>query len=66
LLGSWRNWQTRKVEGLVPERVCWFKSSRAHFKNVEVESLGLRVSGKLSNSRPIQTLNTLPSTLNPY
>jgi hypothetical protein len=29
--GSWRNWQTRKVEGLVPARACWFNSSRAHF-----------------------------------
>ena len=28
--GSWRNWQTRKVEGLVPARACWFDSSRAH------------------------------------
>src|SRR5689334_2232609 len=27
--GSWRNWQTRKVEGLVPARACWFNSSRA-------------------------------------
>src|SRR3954464_3859797 len=31
--GSWRNWQTRKVEGLVPARACWFNSSRAHFWN---------------------------------
>lgn len=30
-MGSWRNWQTRKVEGLVPARACWFKSSRAHW-----------------------------------
>ena len=30
ILGSWRNWQTRKVEGLVPARACWFDSSRAH------------------------------------
>lgn len=31
--GSWRNWQTRKVEGLVPARACWFDSSRAHLAN---------------------------------
>ncbi len=26
----WRNWQTRKVEGLVPFGACWFDSSPGH------------------------------------
>lgn len=30
-MGSWRNWQTRMLEGHVPARACWFDSSRAHF-----------------------------------
>lgn len=29
-LGEWRNWQTRKFEGLVSERGCGFKSHLAH------------------------------------
>jgi hypothetical protein len=29
-MGSWRNRQTRMLEGHVPERACWFDSSRAH------------------------------------
>ncbi len=29
-MGSWRNRQTRMLEGHVPVRACWFDSSRAH------------------------------------
>ena len=31
---SWRNWQTRQVEGLVPAMACWFKSSRPHLNEI--------------------------------
>ncbi len=31
---SWRNWQTRQVEGLVPAMACWFKSSRPHSNEI--------------------------------
>jgi hypothetical protein len=34
---TWRNWQTRRLEGPVPVRVCGFESHRAH---KEAELLG--------------------------
>ncbi len=53
-VGSWRNWQTRKVEGLVPARACWFDSSRAHSNNKPgTRSNGLHVPGSVFLVRPI-------------
>ena len=42
--GSWRNWQTRKVEGLVPARACWFDSSRAHLVEGRAPTRSTRIS----------------------
>ena len=40
-LGSWRNWQTRQVEGLVHASGCWFESSRA-----QSSSQSFRIRGR--------------------
>ena len=53
--GSWRNWQTRKVEGLVPARACWFNSSRAQ---LEVKSRESRVKSQKRSGSRLLTLSS--------
>jgi hypothetical protein len=64
-MGSWRNWQTRKVEGLVPARACWFNSSRAHWMSraESRESIAKRPGGEAAPAHWLLTLDSCLLTL---